>query len=98
MNPANVREMVSGLGSEHRINRRREPRIAVDDPASMKMLSPLDPKLWDVRVLDVSRHGLKFRAPLSLAKGVILQIHMREMFVMGEVCYVTAFRPERDST
>jgi hypothetical protein len=67
--------------------RRRQPRMATDDPASIQILSPLTLERMDVRILDVSRNGLKIRSPRRLNTGAILQIRLRDLFIMGEVRY-----------
>ena len=69
--------------------RRCERRLAVDEPASIKMLSPFEPEPVTIRVLDVSRHGVTIWSPVAFERGVILQLRMREMLIMGEVRYCT---------
>jgi hypothetical protein len=67
--------------------RRRQPRMPTDDPASIQIISPLALERLDVRILDVSRNGLKIRSPRLLNTGAILQIRLRDLFIVGEVRY-----------
>lgn len=67
--------------------RRREVRKPTDEPASIQLLSPLEPARFNVRVLDISRAGLKIRTQRFLSRGVVLQIHLRDMMILGEVRY-----------
>jgi len=69
--------------------RRREVRQPTDDPASMQVLSPLDEKRSDIRILDVSKWGMKLSTPERLQVGMVLQIKLKSRFVMGEVRYCT---------
>ena len=69
--------------------RRREPRIEADHPASIQILSPLEPARFNVRVLDISRNGLKITTPKLLESRTVLQVRLGEMFIMGEVRYCT---------
>jgi hypothetical protein len=67
--------------------RRRQPRMPTDDPASVQIISPLTLERMDVRIVDVSRNGLKIRSPRLLNTGAILQIQLRNLFIIGEVRY-----------
>src|SRR5580658_8753810 len=44
-------------------DRRRGGRVPTDDPASMHVLNPLSTARVEVRVLDVSKDGLRLRVP-----------------------------------
>ena len=68
--------------------RRLEVRIATDEPARMKVLQPLGPAI-EIRVLDVSRSGLKISVPEMLAPGTVIQIHMKTAIAFAEVRYVS---------
>lgn len=68
---------------------RREPRVTVDEAASIELLSPLAAEALNIRILDISRNGLKVWTPIFLERGVVLQIRLREMSIMGEVRHCT---------
>jgi hypothetical protein len=67
--------------------KRREPRIATDQTGSMRILNPLHTNREEVRILDVSKNGMKVRVPCSVALGAIVQIRVKNTHVLGEVRY-----------
>jgi len=67
------------------LERRREPRISTNDPASMHVLNPLMEGRFVVRVLDVSRNGMKLSAPMHLHRGTLVQIYIKNIVAMGEI-------------
>ena len=67
--------------------RRRERRMATNDYASVQVISSQTLEHMDVRVLDISRNGLKIRAPKFLKIGVVLQMRLRDTLILGEVRY-----------
>ena len=67
--------------------RRRSVRVPSDDPARLQVFSPLSPARSDVRVLDVSTHGLKLHVPEYLQPGTVVQIRLANSVVLGEVRY-----------
>jgi hypothetical protein len=64
--------------------RRQDVRVATNEPARMKVLQPLGPGT-EIRVLDVSRGGLKITVPEFLAPGTIIQIHMKSAIAFAEI-------------
>jgi hypothetical protein len=67
--------------------RRRERRMATNDYASVQVVSPHTLEHMEVRVLDISRNGLKIRAPKFLKIGAVLQMRLRDTLILGEVRY-----------
>jgi hypothetical protein len=67
------------------LERRREPRISTDDAASMQVLNPLMDGRVAIRVLDVSRNGLKLSTLAHLQRGTLVQVYIRNIVAMGEV-------------
>jgi hypothetical protein len=65
--------------------RRSEPRISTDDPASMQVLHPLLDGRSTIRVLDVSRKGLKLCCLTHMQRGTLVQVFMNNLVAMGEV-------------
>ena len=45
----------------------------------------------DTRVLDTSKEGLKLFIPRELMKGALIQIHLRDLFILAEVRYCRSF-------
>jgi hypothetical protein len=68
-------------------DQRREPRIATDQTGSMRILSPLTTNRENVRILDVSKSGMKVRVPSPVAMGAIVQVRVKNTHVLGEVRY-----------
>jgi hypothetical protein len=79
------RVAVATTTSHSGLERRREPRIATNDAASMHVLNPLLDGRVAVRVLDVSRNGLKLCTFTHLQRGTLVQIYLRNIVAMGEV-------------
>jgi hypothetical protein len=50
----------------------------------MKVLQPVGPST-QIRVLDISRSGLKISVPEPLAPGTVIQIHMKAAVAFAEV-------------
>jgi hypothetical protein len=67
------------------LERRHEPRISTDDPAVMQVLNPLLDGRLSIRVLDVSRNGLKLSSLMHLQRGTLVQVYIRNIVAMGEV-------------
>ena len=70
--------------------RRREHRIPSNDPGSLQVLKPFSPEMHSIRIVEVSRGGLKLRVPNSLKPGTIVQIHSKTTIAIGEVRHCTA--------
>jgi hypothetical protein len=68
-------------------DKRKDRRISTDDSALLRVLSPLSFDKLEVRILDVSRGGLKVQVPISLSIGTIVQIPLRKTVAFGEVRY-----------
>ena len=67
--------------------KRREPRVSPSVLATMHVLHPLLLGHSDVQIVDVSEHGMKFRADQFLSSGTLVQIRVQDSFVLGEVRY-----------
>ena len=67
--------------------RRRGVRFPVDTPATCIIAgsSAVD----DVRILDVSKDGMKIQIREFCKPGAILAIRLRNVTVIAEVCYCT---------
>jgi hypothetical protein len=67
--------------------RRRHPRLATDDPASVQVLNPFSADIWDVRIVDVSKSGLRAQTPKSLPPGSLIKVRMQYSVACGDVRY-----------
>ncbi len=65
--------------------RRRHARFTTDDPALMRIVEPYSPVRWVIRVMDVSKSGMRLAVPTPLAKGRLIQVHMKDTCVLAKV-------------
>ena len=56
----------------------------------MHVLHPLSTARIDVRVLDVSKDGLRLRVPEFLQPGSVIQVRLESSIALGEVRYCRA--------
>jgi hypothetical protein len=66
---------------------RKSPRIATDDPAVLTVLKPDRSPRIKMRILDSSKEGMKLQLPQQLMTGTIVQVHVRDLFILAEVRY-----------
>jgi hypothetical protein len=66
---------------------RRSPRVEADDPAVLRVLKPERSPRIKMRIVEASKGGLKLRLPRQLMTGTIVQVYVRELFILGEVRY-----------
>jgi PilZ domain-containing protein len=76
---ARAREAVS--------NRRLETRFPTDESAKMRVLRPLSGSGSEVRILDISKGGLKLQVPDPLHPGMLVQVRMKTAIALAEVRY-----------
>jgi hypothetical protein len=67
--------------------KRKGPRVATDDPAVLAVLEPRQSNRIKMRIIDASKDGLKLLLPVELIRGAVVQIHVRDLFIMAEVRY-----------
>jgi hypothetical protein len=67
--------------------RRRDVRSLTDVRAFKGAFPAGSSPASDIRVLDVSKGGLKLRSPERLEPGEIVQIHLKHTIALGEVRY-----------
>ncbi len=70
--------------------RRKGPRMATNDPAVLIVLKPELSTRTKVRILDASREGLKLEVPRELMRGMVVQVNVRDLFILAEVRYCRA--------
>lgn len=68
-------------------NRRIEARFSTDERAKMRVLRPLGPPGSEVRVLDISRGGLKLLVQEILQPGMLVQVRLKNAIALAEVRY-----------
>lgn len=66
---------------------RRSTRVPTDDPAVMTVIGPERSPRLAVRILDASKEGMKLQVPAAMLTGTIIQVHVRDLFVLAEVRY-----------
>jgi len=70
-----------------RHDRRRLVRIATDDPATIQQVRPFSADRLEVRVLNISREGLRILSSVSLPPGTLIKIRIRRAIAFGVVRY-----------
>src|ERR1700722_10334930 len=65
--------------------KRRHPRVATDDPAILTVIQQQPAMRVRIRILDASKQGLKLQVPGELVCGTVVQIHVRDLFILAEV-------------
>jgi hypothetical protein len=73
-------------GSVHS-DQRAGPRFRTSDAGVLRCFSPLLPDRWPIQIIDVSRDGLGLLVPVSLLPGSLVQVHIGDVFALGEVKY-----------
>ena len=74
------------LEEEHRgKERRKSPRTETDDPAVLTVLRPDQSPRTRVRILNASKVGLKLEVPNELMRGMVVQVNVRDLFILAEV-------------
>ena len=74
--------------------RRRHRRVSTDDPALMRMVEPYSPVRWMIRVVDVSKSGMKLLVPSSIKPGSLVQVHMNDTSVLAKVRHCAMADPK----
>jgi hypothetical protein len=69
--------------------RRRYPRVATDEAASVQILNPFSVDVWDVRIVDVSEGGLRIYTPHPLPTESLIRIRMQHSVACGDVRHCT---------
>jgi len=65
--------------------RRREHRFRTDEPARMRLLSPFRTDTFEVRVVNLSRSGLRVSVPCWLQSEIVVQVFCKDALILGEV-------------
>lgn len=67
--------------------RRGGARLPCDDAAQLQILRPFSPKRLEVRILNISRGGMRLRLRQAVDAGALIQIRFRDSMVFGEIRY-----------
>lgn len=84
---ANMGEWVglAGRSAYSGPEKRRHPRLETDDPAILTVLKPEPSRRIKIRILDASKYGLQLQVPHRLMAGAVVQLHLRDLFILAEV-------------
>lgn len=82
-------ELSDGEGAAD-IEKRRSPRVVTNDAAAIQMISPFCIDTWDIRIVDVSKGGLRTFTPRDLAPGTLVKIKMQYSVACGDIRYCVA--------
>jgi hypothetical protein len=66
---------------------RKSPRVATDDAAVLTVMKPERSARIEIKVVNTSKEGLRLLVPRELMTGTIVQVHVRELFMLAEVRY-----------
>jgi hypothetical protein len=92
-----ILRLSSRLGDYGGTEKRREHRIPADDPGQMQVFSPFSLEKIRVQITDISRNGLKVRMPRFVQRASIVQVHVKEAIILGEVRYCIEAGAEFDA-
>ena len=67
--------------------KRRYPRLATNEPASLQLLHPFSLDVWDARIVDVSEGGLRTHTPRQLMPGSLIRVKIQFSVACGDVRY-----------
>lgn len=65
--------------------KRRYPRLTTDEPAVIQLLAPFVPDHWDVRIVDVSKGGVRILTPRPLIAESLIRVQMKFSIACGDV-------------
>ncbi len=68
---------------------RQYPRLATDEPAVIQSLAPFATEAWDVRIVDVSKGGVRIQTPRPLAPDSLIRVSMKFSIACGDVRHCT---------
>jgi hypothetical protein len=66
---------------------RKSPRVETDDAAFLTILKPERSPRITMRIVDTSTGGLKLQLHRQLMAGTLVQVRVRELFILAEVRY-----------
>ena len=66
-------------------DKRDGPRFHAADSGFLRCFSPLLADRWPVQIVDVSKNGLGLLVPVDLPLGALVQVHIGDLFALGEV-------------
>ena len=81
---------VSGNELDVEGDKRRYPRVATDEAASLQLLAPFSKENWDVRVVDVSKGGVRVFTPQPLTPDTLIRLKMKSSVACGDVRHCLA--------
>lgn len=84
-----VLEQQPSLSPSVPVERRRDRRIPVEAEGIVRLMNPLDRQARPVRIADVSRMGMRLISPRRIQPGVVLQVRMNDLLIMGVVRHCT---------
>lgn len=84
---AYLAELGAGEGASGSAEKRAYPRIATNEPASLQVLIPFSARVWDARIVDVSKGGLRTHTPEPLQPGSLIRVKMQFSIACGDVRY-----------
>jgi hypothetical protein len=69
------------------IEMRESHRTPTDEHATLRVLTPMSPDHWDVRIRDVSKGGMCVRTPKAIDRGSKVEVRRGAIVAYGEARY-----------
>jgi hypothetical protein len=73
-----------------RTEKRREARIDTDDAGVLQTINPFSPHRLPVRIMDISKSGMRVSAPISLGPGTMVKVRLKGTICFGVVRHCRA--------
>ena len=68
-------------------DKRRYPRVVTNEAAAIQVINPFCIDMWDIRIVDVSKGGLRTCTPKGLMPGSLIKVKMQYSVACGDVRY-----------
>jgi hypothetical protein len=80
-------ESLQSIGQYTGPENRKSPRTATNDSAVLTVLKPERSVRTEIRIVNTSKEGMRLAVPRELMTGSIVQVHVRDVFILAEVRY-----------
>jgi hypothetical protein len=80
-------QSLQNIGQYNGPEQRKSPRVSTDDSAVLTVLKPERSERTPIRIVNTSKEGMRLAVPRELMTGSIVQVHVRDVFILAEVRY-----------
>jgi hypothetical protein len=64
---------------------RCHPRFATNDTGVLQILNPFSVESLEIQISDVSKEGMRLHVPMSVERGSLIKVRMKNSLFFGEV-------------